>query len=154
MKDVEFKSLDLSLVKPLVLFQKKFFQQLNGNIFYENEIIKNLKNKYLYIHLSLIKKSIVGFLIAQKVLDFFEIHSLFVSPDYRRGGIAMRLLNEFIDKCKDDKIDRILLEVMEHNNAAKKLYLKNEFLIYGERKGYYLIGDKRFNGILMKLELK
>ena len=127
---------------------------MNGNIFYENEIIKNLKKKYMYIHLSLIKKSIVGFLIAQRVLDFCEIHSLFVSPDFRRGGIAMRLLNEFIKKCKDDEIDRILLEVMEGNNVAKKLYLKKKFLIYGERKGYYLIGDKRFNGILMKLELK
>ena len=57
MNNIEFKNLDLSLVKPLVLFQKKFVDELNGNIFIEQEIIKNLKNKYLYIHLSLIKKS-------------------------------------------------------------------------------------------------
>ena len=52
------------------------------------------------------KNSIKGFLLAQKKLDYFEIHSLFVSQ-FRRGGIAMRLLNNLIDKCKDEKIDKI-----------------------------------------------
>ena len=49
----------------------------------------------------------------------------------------MRLLNEFIDKCKDDKIDRIFLRGNGAFNAAKKLYLKNEFLTYGKKR-YYL----------------
>ena len=124
MKDLDFKSLNLSLVKPLVMFQNKFLKQLNGNIFREQELTRNLKNKYFYVHLSLIKNSIVGFLMAQKVLDFYEIHSLFVSPDFRKGGVAMTLLRKFIEKCKDDRVGKIFLEVMESNGAAKNLYLK------------------------------
>ena len=33
MKNLKFKSLEKSLVNPLVLFQKKFFKELNGSIF-------------------------------------------------------------------------------------------------------------------------
>ena len=53
MNNIEFKNLDLSLVKPLVSFQK-FVDELNGNIFIEQEIIRNLNSKYFYSHLCLI----------------------------------------------------------------------------------------------------
>ena len=69
---------------------KKIFNELNGNVFFKKELIRNLKSKY-NTYLCLEKDSIVGFLIAQKKTDFFEIHSLFVSPILRRKGIAMTL---------------------------------------------------------------
>ena len=154
MKKIEFKNLDFSLVSSLVLFQKKFFKELNGNIFLEKEIIRNIKNKYFFTNLCLVENSIEGFILAQRILDCFEIHSLFISPGYRREGIANSLLGNFVKKCKKEKIDKITLEVMEFNNSAKKLYFKHKFKVYGERKNYYSVGERKFNGILMKLELK
>ena len=154
MNNIEFKNLDLSLVKPIVSFQKKFVDELNGNIFIEQEIIRNLNSKYFYSHLCLTNNLVSGFIIAQRVLNIFEIYSLFVAPDSRRLGIAMTLLNDLIKMCKKQRIEKILLEVMEINKAAKNLYLKNDFEIYAERKNYYKIDNKKINAKLMRLRLR
>ena len=154
MNNIKFKNLDLSLVKPIVSFQKKFVDELNGNIFLEQEIIRNLNSKYFYSHLCLTNNLVSGFIIAQRVLNIFEIYSLFVAPDSRRLGIAMTLLNDLIKMCKKQKIEKILLEVMEINKAAKNLYLKNDFEIYAERKNYYKKDNKKINAKLMRLRLR
>ena len=154
MNNIEFKNLDLSLAKPLVSFQKKFVDELNGNIFIEQEIIRNLNSKYFYSHLCLTNNLVSGFIIAQRVLNIFEIYSLFVAPDSRRLGIAMTLLNDLIKMCKKQRIEKILLEVMEINKAAKNLYLKNDFEIYAERKNYYKQENKKINAKLMRLRLR
>ena len=154
MNNIKFKNLDLSLVKPIVSFQKKFVDELNGNIFIEQEIIRNLNSKYFYSHLCLANKLVSGFIIAQRVLNIFEIYSLFVAPDSRRVGIAMTLLNDLIKMCKKQRIEKILLEVMEINKAAKNLYLKNDFEIYAERKNYYKKDNKKINAKLMRLRLR
>ena len=154
MNNIEFKNLDLSLVKPLVSFQKKFVEELNGNIFIEQEIIRNLNSKHFYSNLCLANNLVSGFIIAQRVLNIFEIYSLFVAPDSRRVGIAMTLLNDLIKMCKKQRIEKILLEVMEINKAAKNLYLKNDFEIYAERKNYYKQENKKINAKLMRLRLR
>jgi ribosomal protein S18 acetylase RimI-like enzyme len=154
MNNIKFKNLDLSLVKPIVSFQKKFVDELNGNIFIEQEIIRNLNSKYFYSHLCLTNNLVSGFIIAQRVLNIFEIYSLFVAPDSRRLGIAMTLLNDLIKMCKKQRIEKILLEVMEINKAAKNLYLKNDFEIYAERKNYYKKDNKKINAKLMRLRLR
>ena len=154
MNNIKFKNLDLSLVKPIVSFQKKFVDELNGNIFLEQEIIRNLNSKYFYLHLCLTNNLVSGFIIAQRVLNIFEIYSLFVAPDSRRVGIAMTLLNDLIKMCKKQRIEKILLEVMEINKAAKNLYLKNDFEIYAERKNYYKKENKKINAKLMRLRLR
>jgi ribosomal protein S18 acetylase RimI-like enzyme len=154
MNNIKFKNLDLSLVKPLVSFQKKFEDELNGNIFIEQEIIRNLNSKYFYSNLCVANNLVSGFIIAQRVLNVFEIYSLFVAPDLRRLGIAMTLLNDLIKMCKKQRIEKILLEVMEINKAAKNLYLKNDFEIYAERKNYYKKDNKKINAKLMRLRLR
>ena len=154
MNNIKFKNLDLSLVKPIVSFQKKFVDELNGNIFIEQEIIRNLNSKYFYSHLCLTNNLVSGFIIAQRVLNIFEIYSLFVAPDSRRLGIATTFLNDLIKMCKKQRIEKILLEVMEINKAAKNLYLKNDFEIYAERKNYYKQENKKINAKLMRLRLR
>ena len=66
----------------------------------------------------------------------------------------MTLLNNLIESCKEKKIDNISLEVMELNKAAKNLYFKNNFIIYGKREKYYKFNDKEFDASLMKLNLR
>jgi ribosomal protein S18 acetylase RimI-like enzyme len=87
-------------------------------------------------------------------LNVFEIYSLFVAPDSRRVGIAMTLLNDLIRMCKKQRIEKIILEVMEINKAAINLYLKNNFEIYSERKNYYKQENKKISAKLMRLSFK
>lgn len=154
MDNIKFRNLDLSLIDKLVLFQKNFFDELNGNVFSKKELIRNLNSKYNWTYICLDQDSIVAFLSAQRILNYCEIHSLFVSPNFRRKGIAMTLLHTLIESCKEKKIDNIFLEVMELNKAAKNLYFKNNFIIYGKREKYYKFNDKEFDASLMKLNLR
>ena len=39
MNDIKFRNLNLSLIVPFVLFQKKYTDELNGNIFSKKETI-------------------------------------------------------------------------------------------------------------------
>ena len=66
----------------------------------------------------------------------------------------MTLVHNLIESCKEKKIDNISLEVMELNKAAKNLYFKNNFIIYGKREKYYKFNDKEFDASLMKLNLR
>ena len=66
----------------------------------------------------------------------------------------MTLLHNLIESCKEKNIDNISLEVMELNKAAKNLYFKNNFIIYGKREKYYKFNDKEFDASLMKLNLR
>ena len=66
MKNFEFKNLDISLVRSLVFFQKKYVKQLNENVYFEEEIISKLKSKTYYSNLCIKKGSVVGYILAQK----------------------------------------------------------------------------------------
>ena len=71
-----------------------------------------------------------------------------MSPSYRRKGIAKTFVKKLVKVSKKDKVNKIFLEVMEINEAAKNLYLKNKFVIYGTRENYYSVGEKKINALL------
>lgn len=76
-----------------------------------------------------------GLLIAYKNLDYWELEVIVVDPNYRRQGIANRLLSELIKKYSQGK--DILLEVADNNEPAIELYLKNNFQKINIRNKYY-----------------
>ena len=119
MDNIKFRNLDLSLIDKLVLFQKNFFDELNGNVFSKKELIRNLNSKYNCTYICLDQGSIVAFLSAQRILNYCEIHSLFVSPNFRRKGIAMTLLHTLIESCKEKKIDNMKITIFGNGKMGK-----------------------------------
>jgi ribosomal-protein-alanine N-acetyltransferase len=101
---------------------------------------QTLKCKDTIVRLAHDKESIVGYMIAQKVLDNIEIQQISVHPDYRRKGIAMSLLDQLIQIAQAESVERILLEVRASNHGAIRLYLKAGFQQDGIRKQYYTCG--------------
>ncbi len=91
---------------------------------------------------------IAGFIIAQVEIDDVEyghIVTLNVAQNYRRKGVATKLLQEMGDLLKQRSISEIRLEVREDNNAAIKLYHKLGYQTickldryYGKKHGLYL----------------
>ena len=51
MDNIKFRNLDLSLIDKLVLFQKNFFDELNGNVFSKKELIRNFNSKYKWTYI-------------------------------------------------------------------------------------------------------
>ena len=67
--------------------------------------------------------------------DGYDLIYIYVSPGYRRAGIAKKLIENFIKKVKPKSI---MLEVRHSNIPAINLYKSLGLQIISERKGYYL----------------
>ena len=86
---------------------------------------------------------IKGILVYQYLYDRLEIDYIIVDSDYRKIGIATKLLKTLENTYKN--IENITLEVRESNKSAINFYLKNGFKEIARRKNYY----KDEDGILM-----
>lgn len=65
-----------------------------------------------------------------------DITSVAVNPEYRRRGLAMKLMERFEELLPDDT-ESIFLEVRESNASAAALYEKCGFSRIAVRKNFY-----------------
>jgi [ribosomal protein S18]-alanine N-acetyltransferase len=89
-----------------------------------------------------------GFIIAQieyEDREFGHIVTLNVAPNYRKKGVATKLLTEVEGYLKQRGVSECRLEVREDNHAAIKLYHKLGYetvgkleRYYGKKHGFYL----------------
>ncbi len=79
----------------------------------------------------------IGIVLALAAGPDAEILTLGVLPDFRRRGIARRLLASVSERAGDAGCDRLLLEVAEDNEAASTLYRGLGFVEIARRAGYY-----------------
>lgn len=108
---------------------------LNTNFSKTYDISQYLKDEK-YIILLNEDDGINAFIIVFKNIDYFELEAIVVNIDFRKKGIASRLINFFEEKYTK-KGDSILLEVAVNNEAAVSLYKKIGFEIINIRKKYY-----------------
>ena len=80
---------------------------------------------------------VVGYAGLQVVLDEGYIANVAVFPEYRRQGIAGKLLQVFMDFAEANRLAFLTLEVRASNQAAIALYESRGFLEVGRRKNYY-----------------
>lgn len=90
---------------------------------------------------------VVGFICGTFAADQSDIVSVAVRHEYRRLGIADKLIAEF-EKALPDVIESIFLEVRESNSAAQALYVKHGFEKISVRKNYYEQPDE--NAVIMR----
>lgn len=79
----------------------------------------------------------IGYICGQSVSDECELYRIAVLPGYRKQGAADRLMNYFLDKCRENGIRNVFLEVRCDNEPAKHLYEKHGFVKVGRRRNYY-----------------
>ena len=92
---------------------------------------------------------VVGFCILQPVLDEANLLLMAIHPSQQGKGLGFNLLQQSIDKLKNNPI-QIFLEVRESNAAAIKLYEKADFHQIDVRKNYYPKSDgTREHAIIM-----
>ena len=78
---------------------------------------------------------LVGFIHILKTFECLEIINVVVDTNYRKKGIATKLI-DYLNECYDD-VEYILLEVNEKNSNAINLYNKLGFNVINVRKKYY-----------------
>lgn len=80
-----------------------------------------------------------------------DITSVAVDENFRRQGLAQKLIAEF-EKLLPDNTENIFLEVRENNNPAINLYRKCGFEKLSVRKNFYT--NPRENAVVMAKKVK
>ena len=93
---------------------------------------------------------VVAYLIVWLLVDELHIANLAVDPEFRRKGLAKRLLRDALQRAAEAGFERSTLEVRASNLVAQALYHSVGFEPVGIRKRYYQ--DNREDALIMGLE--
>lgn len=66
-----------------------------------------------------------------------EVQRIAVLPEYRRLGLARKMMAAMVDYARENMAVSISLEVRESNLSARKLYETYGFTAEAVRRGYY-----------------
>ena len=80
---------------------------------------------------------LLGYILGRLIPPEGEIYRIAVLPEYRRRGIAYRLLDYAVKTELGNGLECLFLEVRAKNTAARSLYLSYGFRDIGIRKNYY-----------------
>jgi [ribosomal protein S18]-alanine N-acetyltransferase len=95
----------------------------------------------------------VGFSLSRAVADESELLLLAVLPSRHREGIGGGLLEEFMQRARDQGASRVHLEVRD-GNPAVEMYRSAGFRPVGRRNKYYQAADgKRFDALTLAQDL-
>ncbi len=83
------------------------------------------------------ESSVLGFLVARRVVNEIEILNFAVSPEARGRGIGAMLLRETLTWGETFGAAQVILEVRASNSAALRFYERHNFRIVGRRERYY-----------------
>lgn len=83
------------------------------------------------------EKILAGYIAFSLIEDEMEILNLAVRPEFRRHGLAARLLTESFKVCGENSIKKSFLDVKVSNEPALSLYRKFGYKKIGVRKKYY-----------------
>lgn len=87
--------------------------------------------------------NLCAFLIAEKCWHHIYIKALGVDKDYRRFGIATKLLKRIYDFAQGNSYE--YLSIFASNNAAKKCYEKFGFTLDGSKGSLIVYLDNKIN---------
>ena len=117
----------------------------------ENAILETWKQRQTMLLIAREDRKIIGYLILYFVLEDGEIARIAVADEYRRKGVAGKMLRELALLCRENGVNRLMLDVRESNEAARAFYVKQGFEIDGIRKNYY--SNPVENAVLMSVPL-
>ena len=95
----------------------------------------------------------IGFSLVRTVADESELLLIAVLPSHHRRGVGGLLLDDFMDRARNDGVARVHLEVRDGNPAAG-MYENAGFSPVGRRRNYYRAADgQRFDAITLALQI-
>lgn len=95
-------------------------------------------------------ENVIALLSGYSAVGEADITSIAVHPEYRRKGLALKLIECFIEMIPDGA-ESIFLEVRESNAPAIALYEKCGFERLSVRKNFY--SQPRENAVVMQKKL-
>ena len=87
------------------------------------------------------EEAILGVILFEELYGRIELDYIIVDDNYRRLGIASKLMEYLINYASCNNISNITLEVNENNTSALNLYKKYKFELVSRREKYYKDND-------------
>ncbi len=106
---------------------------------YDN-FVNGLKSNNIFLK-AVSEEKIVGFLIADDLIDSYNLLLIAVREEFKNQNIATKLIKKLENIAKNKNIEKIWLEVKENNFPAINLYKKNDFTNIYLRRNYYKSGE-------------
>ena len=103
----------------------------------EMSIASELQSIWSYWVVCMDGDDLVGYVGSQSSIDESDIMNIAVHPDWRRRGIAEKLIDYLVQELKKRGSHALMLEVRVSNDPAIALYEKLGFQQVGRRKNYY-----------------
>lgn len=101
---------------------------------FEQELASNRLARYLVVRVG---GRLVAFAGLWLMADEAHVTTFAVHPDWRRRGIAQRLMVAVLELSLEIGVQRMTLEVRAGNQAAQALYRRFGFIDVGRRPRYY-----------------
>ncbi|MBQ6947429.1 MAG: ribosomal protein S18-alanine N-acetyltransferase [Clostridia bacterium] len=103
----------------------------------EEELKESLSDEVTVFWVALLEDKIVGYISRTHSFETMDILTLYVLKEFRRNGIAAKLLAYLEQEARQKGVEKIFLEVRESNTAARKLYENNGYILIHKRARYY-----------------
>ena len=95
---------------------------------------------------------LLGYFVAMTGVDELHLLNLTVAPDWQRQGHACTLLDVLEQRCHEQRLPALWLEVRASNERARHVYRRRGFAEVGLRKNYYPAGHGlREDAVVMSL---
>ena len=116
----------------------------------ERSVASELENPLSFWLVAVEEDRVAGYVGSQTVMGESDMMNVAVHPDFRRRGIAEKLIADLVDGLKARNSRCITLEVRASNAPAIALYEKLGFQQIGLRKNYYR--NPRENALILRKE--
>ena len=148
-----FTKLENKHVEQIYNLQINNADDFGNNIWSRLEINDLIKKKGFYSNVFLEQRRVEAFGLFFEAYNFLDLHSLFVSPMFRKRGIATAIVDSAVNHCKKKNLKKIVLEVNERNTKALNFYISRSFIKTGRRNNYYQLGENYFDAIVMEMKI-
>jgi ribosomal-protein-alanine N-acetyltransferase len=98
--------------------------------------------------------AVLGYFIAMPGVGELHLLNLSVAPEHQGRGLGRALLEAVVAEARALPAARLLLEVREGNERARRLYAARGFAEAGRRRGYYPARGGREDAVVMSLALE
>ena len=111
-------------------------QQIFSDPWSEKSVMETVQQKQSVCFAAEKAGHLLGYLLAYHAADEAEIARIAVQKEARRQGAAGKLMQALEHYCEEHKMEKLLLDVRESNEAARSFYTKNGFVEDGIRRDF------------------
>ena len=126
-------------------------QQIFSDSWSEKSVLETVQQKQSVCFAAEKAGHLLGYLLAYHAADEAEIARIAVQKEARSHGAAGKLMQALEHYCEEHKMEKLLLDVRESNEAARSFYTKNGFVEDGIRQGFYVNPSE--DAVLMSRQL-